>query len=182
MQKFRRIIREELDGLHLRLLLVYWMTAPLPRFVGGRFRVWLLRLAGFAIGRGTIMTDTPRFAGSGNLYARLTIGQDCYLNAGSFFDLSAPITIGDHVSIGHDVLLLTSAHEMGTAVHRAADLTYNPIEIGDGAWLGARCTILPGVKIGEGAVIAAVAVVNKDVPAHTIAGGVPAKIIRQLTD
>ena len=182
MQKFRQILQEEFGGLHLRLLLVRLMTTPLPRFVGGRIRVRLLRLVGFVIGPGTIMSDMPQFAGSGNLYKRLTIGQDCYFNVGSFFDLSAPITIGDHVSVGHEVLLLTSTHQMGTAVHRAAALTYSPIEIGDGVWLGSRCTILPGVKIGEGAIIAAGAVVNKNIPPHTIAGGVPAKIIRNLSD
>jgi maltose O-acetyltransferase len=56
-----------------------------------------------------------------------------------------------------------------------------PVTIGNGAWLGARCTILPGVNVGEGAIVAAGAVVTHDVPANTMVAGVPARAIRDLS-
>jgi maltose O-acetyltransferase len=64
---------------------------------------------------------------------------------------------------------------------RAGDLKAEPVTIGDGAWIGARATILPGVTIGGGAVVAAGSVVTRDLPANVLAGGVPARVIRELT-
>ena len=82
----------------------------------------------------------------------------------------------------HQVLLMTTSHEIGLSVRRA-DLAYaRPVTIADGARLGARSTILPGVTIGAGAVVAAGALVNKDVLPHTTVAGIPAKIVRETAD
>lgn len=180
MQKLKQLAQEELGSFHLRLFLVKLLVMPLPVYVGGRLRVRLLRLAGFNIGRSTMMESLPGIGGAGNVYARLTIGEKCFFNIDCFLDLGASITIGDDVSFGHQVMLITSTHRVGTAVHRAGDLTTAPISIGDGVWLGARCTVLPGVTIGSGAIVAAGAVVTKDVPANQLVAGIPAKAIRQL--
>ena len=91
MQKLKQLFREEFAGWHWRLLAARFILAPLPPYVGSRLRVLLLRLAGFNIGRGTVVSDTPRIAGDGNLYGRLTIGEHCYFNVDCYFDVSAPI-------------------------------------------------------------------------------------------
>jgi len=180
MQKLKQLLREEFAGWHWRLLAVRFFLAPLPPYVGSRLRVLLLRLAGFNIGRGTVVSDTPRIAGDGDLYGRLSIGEHCYFNVDCYFDVSASITIGDRVSLGHQVLLMTNTHKLGTAEQRATDLIAYPIHIGDGAWLGARCTVLPGVTVGAGAVVAAGSVVTKDVPPNALAAGVPAVVKRMM--
>ena len=180
MSKLIRVLREELGGLHLRLSLARVLLAPLPIHVGSRLRASILRLAGFKIGPGCVIWGAPTITGNHDLYCKLTIGQGCWVNIGCFFDLGAPITIGDQVAIGHQVVILTTSHEIGTPQRRASALYAKPVSIGTGAWLGARCTILPGVTIGAGAVVAAGAVVNRDVPPNAMVAGVPARIVKTL--
>lgn len=179
--KLARVIREELQGCHPRLILAQWLAAALPPFVGSRLRAYALRAAGLQIGHGTVFWGGVTFTGSGDIRRRLSIGSGCVFNAGCFFDLEAPITIGDRVALGHQVLLLTSTHQIGPAEQRASyELLRAPVSIGDGAWLGSRCMVLPGVQIGSGAVVAAGAVVNRDVPAGLLVAGVPARPVRSL--
>jgi maltose O-acetyltransferase len=180
VHKLARVIREELSGLHLRLLLARMLLTPLPIHVGSRVRVYILRLAGFQIGPGCVMWGTPTITGDGDLYRKLTIGQGCWFNVECFFDLGAPISIGDHVAIGHQVMILTTSHEIGSPGQRAAALEARPVTIKTGAWLGARCTILPGVTVGAGAIVAAGAVVSRDVPSNTMVVGIPARVIKSL--
>ena len=180
--KVGRILREELAGWHGRLLVARCALAPLPVHVGSRVRPAVLRAAGFRIGRGTVMWGTPMFTGAGNIYPRLRVGESCWLNIGILFNLGAEIAIGDGVSIGHQVVVLTETHDMGGAARRAGSLKALPVRIGDGAWIGARALILPGVEVGAGAVVAAGAVVTKDIPPNVMAAGVPAKVARELGD
>ena len=154
---------------------------PIPIDAGGRVRTAILKLIGFKIGHGTIMAGTPTITGNNDLYRNLTIGRGCWFNVGCFFDLGAKVDIGDDVSFGHDVIILTHSHDIGSSQRRASQLYCKPVTINNGAWLGSRCTILPGVTIGSGAVIAAGAVVHKDVPPNTLVGGVPARVIRTLS-
>ncbi|MFZ0547944.1 MAG: acyltransferase [Candidatus Promineifilaceae bacterium] len=178
--KIRQLLAEETGGVHLRFLFARLILAFLPMHAGNRLRSVVLRLAGFDIGHGTFMADTPTIAGVGDIYKRLHIGKSCYFNIGCFFDLNADIRIDDNVSCGQQVMLLTHTHEIGYEYRRAGKLLPLPVHIEDGVWLGARCIILPGVTVGRGAVVAAGAVVTKDVVPQTLVAGVPARVIRQL--
>jgi maltose O-acetyltransferase len=180
--KLRRVIREETNGIHLRLLLVRILAWPLPLYAGGRLRVLFLRCAGIKIGRGCVIWGRPTLTGGSNLYSHLTIGEDCWFNIGCFFDLVGSITIGSRVGFGHEVMVLTSSHEIGPEARRVGPLFVKPVEIGDGTWVGARVVILPGVRIGRGAVIAAGSVVTNDVPANTIVSGIPARVVKDSAD
>ena len=90
------------------------------------------------------------------------------------------IYIGDNVWIGMDVCFVCPTHEKGNKNQRAGKPIYKDIVVGQGSWIGARCTILPGVTIGEGCIIAAGSVVTTDIPQNTLYGGVPAKFIKNL--
>ncbi|HEX6430687.1 MAG TPA: DapH/DapD/GlmU-related protein [Niastella sp.] len=104
------------------------------------------------------------------------IGKHVFINhACSFLDMGG-ITIEDDVLLGPKVNLITENHPLDPSNRRA--LICKPIVIKRNAWIGAAATILPGVTIGENAVVAAGAVVTTDVPANTVVGGVPAKIIK----
>ena len=123
----------------------------------------------------TTMVFVPFYTNFG-LHIRL--GKNVFINhACSFLDLGG-ITIEDDVLIGPRVNLITENHPLDPSKRKLLDL--KSILIKRNAWIGAGATILPGVTIGENAVVAAGAVVTKDVPPNTIAGGVPAKIIKEL--
>ena len=179
--KIRQLLREEFAGIHLRLLIARIPLALLPIHVGGRVRTMILRLIGFQIGRGTIIAGMPTIVLDGNMYKKLVIGEGCWINIGCLFDLGAEIRIGSKVSIGHGVLVLTRSHEVGSSRQRAFTLFTKPVNIGSGVWLGSRSTILPGVTIGAGAIVAAGSVVHHDVPPNTLVAGVPARAVKQLS-
>jgi len=108
----------------------------------------------------------------------LHIGENVFFNSGCRFQDQGGIYIGDNTLIGHNVVLATINHDLSPA-NRGINLP-RPIRIGNNVWIGANATILPGVTIGDNAVIAAGAVVTKDVAANTVVGGVPAKVIRKI--
>lgn len=108
----------------------------------------------------------------------IKIGKRVFINSGCKFQDQGGISIGDDVLIGHNCVIATLNHAMDP--ERRADMIPAPVKIGDKVWIGANVTILQGVTIGEEAVIAAGAVVNKDVPARTVVGGIPAKIIKKI--
>jgi len=106
------------------------------------------------------------------------IGKNVFINhACSFLDMGG-ITIEDDVLIGPKVNLITEGHPLNPSERKA--LTVQPIVIRRNAWIGAAVTILPGVTVGENSVVAAGAVVTKDVPANTVVAGVPAKVIKTI--
>ena len=108
------------------------------------------------------------------------MGKHVFINSGCHFQDQGGIYIGDGSLIGHEVVIATLNHEPDP-MHRA-DLHPSPVYIGKNVWIGAHATILPGVHIGDGAVVAAGAVVTKDVPAGVIVGGVPGKIIKKVSE
>jgi acetyltransferase-like isoleucine patch superfamily enzyme len=110
----------------------------------------------------------------------ITIGKDVFINSGCHFQDQGGIEIGDGVLIGHNVVLATINHDLNPKKNRKNH--YAPIKIGTRVWIGSNATILPGVTIGDYAVVAAGAVVTRDVPAMTIVGGVPAKVLKVVQE
>lgn len=109
----------------------------------------------------------------------IKVGKNVFINSGCRFQDQGGISIGDGTLIGHNVVLATLNH--GIAPDERHDLFPAPIHIGRNVWIGANATVLPGVTIGDNSVIAAAAVVTKNVPANVVVAGVPAKVIRFLS-
>lgn len=115
---------------------------------------------------------------STNFGKHTTIGKNVFINHGcSFLDLGG-ITIEDDVLIGPQVKIVTENHPVDPGNRKSLDV--KSVHIGKNVWLGAGAIILPGVTVGENSIVAAGAVVTKDVPANTIVGGVPAKFIKSI--
>lgn len=108
----------------------------------------------------------------------ITIGKNVFFNSGCHFQDQGGIVIGDNTLIGHNVVLATINHSLDPKENRKN--IYAPIVIKDHVWIGSNATILSGVTIGEWAVVAAGAVVTKDVPPYSVVGGVPARILRTV--
>ena len=108
------------------------------------------------------------------------IGKNVFVNMGCKFQDQGGIFIGDEALIGHNVVLATLNHAKSPGDR--ASMIPAPIHIGKNVWIGANATILPGGTIGDGAIVAAGAVVAGDVPENTIVGGVPARVIRPLSE
>lgn len=182
MTSLKKVLREEVEEFHFRVGLARLFLAPWPPYTGSRLRTAVLRMLGFNIGTGTLFWGMPTLTGKGNIYKKLEIGKSCWINVSCFFDLGASITIKNNVSLGQQVLMMTSSHPIGSLERRAMDFVAKPVTLENGTWIGARATILPGVTVGSGAVVAAGAVVTKDVAPNTLVGGVPAKVIRVLDE
>lgn len=108
----------------------------------------------------------------------ITIGENVFINACCHFQDHGGVTIGDGCQIGHDVVFATLNH--GLAPEERSQTYPAPIILGRNVWVGSNATILQGVTVGDNAVIAAGAVVTKDVAANTVVGGVPAKFIKSI--
>lgn len=151
---------------------------PCTRTVN-KFRCYLYKAAGMRVcGRST-------FAGAltvGKL-SNIQINAKCMINREVRFTCpKATITIGERCQIGPRVCFETVSHGMAYTPGEHRGTFHKPIVVEEGAWIGCGAIILQGVTIGTGAVIAAGAVVTKDVAAHTVVGGVPARFIRQTSD
>ena len=137
-------------------------------------RILLSRITNSEIDE-SVAVFTPLFINYGK---HTKIGKNVFINFDcTFLDLGG-ITIEDNVLIAPKVNLLSEGHPL-TPENRQS-LVPGPIHIKKNAWIGANATILPGVTIGENAVVAAGAVVSKDVPDNTVVGGIPAKIIKGI--
>ena len=180
LAKLVSVLRSELGVLPFRLWLADRLLAGWPLGAGGRLRTRLYRLAGLTIGPGTLLAGPVQFGMSGDPRRNLTVGGRCFLNSPLFIDTAGAVTLGDRVSVGHHVVIVTASHAVGSPLFRAGDVQALPVRVEDGAWIAAGVTLLPGVTVGAGAVVAAGAVVTKDVLPNTLVGGVPARLIREL--
>ncbi len=136
------------------------------------------RLFGMSIGRGSTVYRTPEIRKP----SRIEIGHNTVIGTGAVLDGRGGLRIGDNVNLSSGVWVWTMQHDKDSADFAAEAA---PVVIGNRAWLSCRTTILPGVTIGDGAVVCAGAVVTSDVAPYAVVGGVPAKPIgernRELT-
>ena len=146
------------------------------RLIPNPLRWRLYRLVGFDVER------TRLFEGAWLSPNRppIRIGAGTVINRGLTILDATRVDIGERCFIGPDVLIVTSTHHLGGHDHRAGDLYLESVTIGDGCWIGARATFLPGAHVPAGCIIAAGAVVNGTLEPDCIYGGVPAKLIRRL--
>jgi maltose O-acetyltransferase len=136
--------------------------------------------AGIKIGKGSLILGSMEISGQGKPWQKLNIGENCQITSPFYADLNDTITLGNHVAIGHHTVMITMNHDFSCEHKRCGAGSFAPIVIEDGAWLGACVTVLPGVTIGKGSVVAAGAVVNKNVPPNCLVGGIPARVIKSL--
>ena len=139
-----------------------------------RVRELLSQLTGTTIDQ-SVTVFPPFYSDFGK---NISLGKDIFINSGCKFQDQGGITIGDGSLIGHNVVLATLNHDLRPS--RRADMKPSPIVIGRNVWIGANAIVLPGVTVGDNAVVAAASVVTKDVPANTIVVGSPARVVRDL--
>ena len=148
-------------------LYLLWIVGYIPsHFV----RCIFYRLAGVKIGRRSTIHMGARFF----LPKNITIGEGTIVGDHVFLDGRAKIKIGKHTDIASQVMIYNSEHDLSDPAFKAIE---EQVTIGDYCFIGPRAIIMPGINIGDGAIVAGGAIVTKDVPAGVIVGGVPAKII-----
>lgn len=106
------------------------------------------------------------------------LGKGIFINSGCSFQDQGGIIIGDQSLIGHNVVIATLNHNIQP--EKRANLIPSPVKIGSRVWIGSNSTILPGITIGDNAIIGAGSIVTKDVPKNTIVAGNPARTIRMI--
>lgn len=110
----------------------------------------------------------------------ITLGRRIFINSGCRFQDQGGAVVDDGCLIGHSTVPATLNHDLDPS--RRADMHPAPIVIGTNVWIGSNATVLPGVTIGDNAVVAAASVVTKDVPANTVVVGSTARVVRSVTD
>jgi len=150
-------------------LALLWLLGYLP-FHSLRKLVFVL--AGVKLGRRSTIHIGVRFYQPKNI----TIGQGTIIGDHATLDGRAALTIGNHVDIASQVMIFNGQHDIDSEGFDPVD---KPVVIKDYCFIGPRAIILPGVTLGKGAVVAAGAVVTKNVPDNTVVGGIPASSIRQ---
>lgn len=175
--KVRTMVRKGSELLRARWYLRGCASVgPLPRVMG---RLLIHGASHIRIGARVRISGAhvPIELGAGP-GGELVLGDDVFINNGCSIAAVKKVHIGHNCAIGNYSLIMDSDfHNIDDHTKPAVP---EPVIIGDNVWIGARVTILKGVTIGDGAVVAAGAVVTKDVPARTVVGGVPAKVIRTL--
>ncbi len=179
----RRLLRVRSLAVHFWRLLPGWVSALVLRYfrngegaMSFGLRYLALHRLARACGEKVVLFPQTYILHPSNLSlgSNVSIHQFCYLDA------AGGITIGSNVAIAHGTSIVTSDREVDrtTGCMKDAPVVLGEVTVSDDVWIGAGCRILRGVCVGTGAVIAAGAVVTRDVPPRSIVGGVPAKVIR----
>ncbi len=155
----------------------------LPDIESGAIRSRVYGLIGLGVDPAAFIMGNLRLTGGSgrDFYERLTVGPGSVIGDRVTINLDAPVRLGRNVSIGPHVLIYTGTHQIGFASNRRrSELLARPVDIQDGSWIGLRATILPGVTVGHGSVVAAGSVVDQDVPPNSYVQGNPAAVISTL--
>jgi acetyltransferase-like isoleucine patch superfamily enzyme len=140
-----------------------------------RVRELLAQLTGKPVDE-SVTVFPPFYADFGK---NITLGQRIFINSGCKFQDQGGVIIGDDCLIGHNAVVATLNHDL--APSRRADMHPAAVALGRNVWIGSNVTILPGVTIGDDAVVAAASVVTRDVPAKAVVVGSPARVVRSVT-
>lgn len=146
-----------------------------------RSYMWVLKSRFKSVGSRVVFDPMDRFS-----YSTITLGNDIFIGSGACFSATeSSISISDKVMFGPNVTIMGGDHNIGEIGKFMYDIKTKhpdndlPVVINNDVWVGAGAIILKGVSIGQGAVVAAGALVNKNVPEFAIVGGVPARVIGQ---
>lgn len=164
------VIRGKRRASTVGLEFVIFLLHIIGFFPSHHVRRFFYRLAGMKIGPGSTLHMGTRLYNTKNI----TIGKDTIIGEGAILDGRAALHIGDHVDFATEVMVYNSQHDIESPTFTAE---IAPVVIKDYVFVGPRAIILPGVTIEKGAVVAAGAVVTKDVEPFTVVGGIPAKVI-----
>ena len=123
--------------------------------------------------------ETPFHANWGGKFC--SFGDQVYANFNLTMVDDAPITVGNSVMFGPDVVLCTATHPISPDMREKVAQYNLPITIGNNVWIGAGCIVMPGVTIGDNSVIGAGSIVTKDIPANVVAYGAPCRVMRPIT-
>ena len=180
---FKRVDEGRMNAARVLCLVVYYglaqflPTRPAP---GWRFSYWIRRVLAKRIfqscGDGVIIKGRAYF-GTGRYVA---VGNRSQL--GKNLRAEEDLTLGDDVVMGPDVVIMSSSHAFASTnvpVNRQGAAPRRPVVIGNDVWVGTRVILLPGVRVGDKAIVGAGSVVTKDVPPYAIVGGNPARTIRR---
>ncbi|WP_432798745.1 acyltransferase [Poriferisphaera sp. WC338] len=168
INKLLRVTKEELWAL------VETLTNWIPGRIGSHFRGFILSLVAKSGKRLLVRAYAHVFSPH-----NLIIGDHCSIGRFSILNCVGTVRMGNYVRMGPNVMITTLNHGFvkGTNIHHQ-ECELQQVTIGDDVWIGGHASILAGINIGNGVVIAAGAVVTKDVPDNAIVGGVPAKILK----
>ncbi|MDE2127178.1 MAG: acyltransferase [Armatimonadetes bacterium] len=161
--------------LHFVMLAVNWLpdSRPCLQLRGALMRPFL-RSAGrnLQIGRNVTVLNA----------GQLSVGNDVYIAQGTWIAAEEPISLGDEVLIGPYCVLVSAEHTRSDGSYRFGKHRPGPLEIGRGVWLAAHVVVTAGRTIGPGTLVAGGAVVTGDLPANAIAGGIPARVLKEVAD
>ena len=165
-------LKKKINYLLYKIFAAWLPKSQRSKFAKG-LRVFFARRILKSCGKNVNIEKNAYFTPDVSIGDRSGIGIDCEING--------PVSIGNDVMMGPEVIIYTSGHNFArsdiTMIEQGSS-EKEPVIIGDDTWIGRRVMIMPGVTIGKGCVIGAGAVVTKDIPDYTVAGGVPAKVLK----
>jgi acetyltransferase-like isoleucine patch superfamily enzyme len=157
--------------------IIQFLFSILPDTRLYRFKAFLLRLRGFQIGNNVRVVSSVKIK-----LKHLSVGDNTFIGHETLIiGGDVLVQIGQNVDIAPRCVIVTGTHEIGDSTHRAGKGKSLNIIIGDGTWIGANSTILGGVCIGQGCIIAAGSLVCENIDNNCLVAGVPAKVIRKLS-
>ena len=160
------------------------IVPPIRHFKGGKY---ISVGEGTTLGKNMVLTAWDKYEGESFL-PEITIGNGCSIGDDAHITAINSIIIGNNVLTGKKILITDNSH--GAAVRELMDIfpirrplySKGPVIINDNVWIGEKASIMPGVKVGKGSIIAANSVVAKDVPDYCVAAGIPAEIISRMSE